>query len=128
MNSFNHYALGAVAGFLFRRIAGIDAASPGFTRIDIRPVLDPRLRRAGADYESVLGRISTDWDWDLGRAFRLTVTIPPNATARVRLPGHLGRRAELVSGNTRSEPVIGSGDLELSVDLSAGRHTLTLAP
>ena len=128
MNSFNHYALGAVAGFLFRRIAGIDAAAPGFTRIDIRPVLDPRLRRAGADYESVLGRIATDWDWDVGRAFRLSVTIPPNATARVRLPGHLGRRAELASGNARSEPPIGAGDLELNVELSAGRHTLTVTP
>jgi alpha-L-rhamnosidase len=128
MNSFNHYALGAVAGFLFRRIAGIDAAAPGFTEIDIRPVLDPRLRRAGADYDSVLGRISTDWEWDLGKVFRLAVTIPPNATARVRLPTWLGRRAELVSGNARSEPLTRLGDPELSFNLSAGGHTLTLRP
>jgi len=126
MNSFNHYALGAVAGFLFRRVAGIDAAAPGFTRIDIRPVLDPRLRRAGADYDSMLGRISTDWDWDLGNTFRLTATIPPNATARLRLPAQLGRRVELVSGDARSGSVIGSGDPEFSVDLSAGRHAVTL--
>ena len=126
MNSFNHYALGAVAGFLFRRIAGIDAAAPGFSRIEIAPVLDRRVRRAGADYESVLGRIATDWEWDVGRAFRLAVTVPPNATARVRLPGHLGGRAELVSGDARSEPSINAGDLEFSLDLNAGRHTLTL--
>ncbi len=126
MNSFNHYALGAVAGFLFRRIAGIDAAAPGFTRIDIRPVLDRRLRRAGADYDCVLGRISTDWEWDLGGRFRLATTIPPNATARVRLPAELGRRAELVSAGARSELPIEPGDLELSVELGAGRHTLTL--
>ncbi|HLY80210.1 MAG TPA: family 78 glycoside hydrolase catalytic domain, partial [Caulobacteraceae bacterium] len=128
MNSFNHYALGAVAGFLFRRIAGIDAAAPGFTRIDIAPVLDPRLRRAGADYESVLGRIATDWEWAPGERFRLSATIPPNATARVRLPGHLGRRVELVSGDIRAEPLMAPGDLEISVELSAGHHTLAVTP
>ncbi len=66
MNSFNHYAFGAVGGFLFRRVAGIDAAAPGFREITVAPVLDPRVRRAGADYESVLGRISTDWTWTPG--------------------------------------------------------------
>ena len=38
----------------------------------------------------------------------------------------LGRHAELVSGNARSEPTIDAGDLELSVELSAGRHALPL--
>jgi alpha-L-rhamnosidase len=130
MNSFNHYALGAVAGFLFRRIAGIEAAAPGFTRIDIRPVLDPRLRRAGADYDSVLGRISTDWDWDAGKAFRLSATIPPNATARVRLPAHLGRQVEIVSGGQAPSPqnLADLADGELSFDLDAGRHALTVTP
>jgi alpha-L-rhamnosidase len=99
MNSFNHYAFGAVAGFLFRRVAGIDAAAPGFREIAVAPILDPgldpRVRRAGADYESVLGRISTDWTWTPGEAFELKLTVPPNAVAHVDLPAHLGREAEL---------------------------------
>jgi alpha-L-rhamnosidase len=130
MNSFNHYALGAVAGFLFRRIAGIDAAAPGFTRIDIRPVLDPRLRRAGGDYDSVLGRISTDWDWDPGRTFKLAVAIPPNATARVRLPAHLGRQVEVVSGGQEALPatLTDVADAELGLELGAGLHAVTVTP
>ncbi len=97
MNSFNHYALGAVAGFLFRRVAGIEPAAPGFREITVAPVLDPRVRKAGADYDSVLGRISTDWSWAPGEKFELALTVPPNAVARVLLP--FGEEArELGSG------------------------------
>jgi alpha-L-rhamnosidase len=86
MNSFNHYALGAVCGFMFRRIAGIAALEPGFRRIAIRPIFDPRVKAGGADYDSVLGRISTAWrQFDEGQ-FTLEFKVPPNAEALVHLP------------------------------------------
>ena len=53
MNSYNHYAYGAVTGFLYRRLAGIAPASPGFRRIDIHPLNDPRLPYGGGRYRSV---------------------------------------------------------------------------
>jgi len=85
MNSYNHYAFGAVGGFLFRRVAGISPAAPGFKRILIKPALDPRVRAGGADYESMLGRIATRWrQSDAGLS--LDLTVPPNAVAEVRLP------------------------------------------
>jgi len=87
MNSYNHYAFGAVGGFLFRRVAGIAPASPGFKRIRVDPVTDPRVKSAGADYQSMLGRISTRWRREDHR-FSLDLTVPPNATAEVRLPTH----------------------------------------
>ncbi|HEX3919033.1 MAG TPA: family 78 glycoside hydrolase catalytic domain [Caulobacteraceae bacterium] len=122
MNSFNHYALGGACGFLFRRIAGIDAAAPGFREIRVAPVLDPRVRTAGADYDSVLGRISTDWTWAPGSRFDLAVTVPPNATARVVLPATLGRLAEgeALAQHNSAETV--------EFDLSPGRTQLTLRP
>jgi alpha-L-rhamnosidase len=85
MNSYNHYAFGAVGGFLFRRVAGIAAAAPGFKRIRIDPVTDPRVKSGGADYQSMLGRISTRWRREDHR-FSLDLTVPPNAVAEVRLP------------------------------------------
>jgi alpha-L-rhamnosidase len=121
MNSFNHYALGAVAGFLFRRIAGIDATEPGFRRIVVRPVLDPRLRRAGADYDSVLGRISTDWAWTPGERFELALTVPPSAAAEVRLPAMLGAEARAGAIVSRTE----GGELVL--ELGSGRHAISVA-
>lgn len=91
--SRNHFALGAITAFLFRRIAGIDAAKPGFEEIVVRPLLDPRVARGGGDYRSVMGRISTNWS----RAedmFMLDVTIPANATARIYLNAGAESRIE----------------------------------
>ena len=91
MNSYNHYAFGAVAGFLYRRLAGIEAAAPGFSRIRIRPLDDQRLPNGGGEYESVMGRISTFWE-RTGSSFLLNVTIPPNTEAEIHLPIREGAR------------------------------------
>jgi alpha-L-rhamnosidase len=86
VGSLNHYALGAVCGFLFRRIAGIAPLAPGFRKIEVRPLLDPRVKYGGGEYESVLGRISTAWEQHDAGEFRLGLTVPPNAMALVYLP------------------------------------------
>lgn len=84
--SHNHFTLGAVCGAIFRRVAGIDCASAGFSRITIRPCLDPRVKYGGGELESVMGTISTEW-WQLAAdGFAMAVTIPPNAAARIHLP------------------------------------------
>jgi len=86
MNSYNHYAFGAVAGFLYRRLAAIDPITPGFERIRIKPLNDARLPDGGGTYDSVLGRIATDWK-RTAAGFELAVTVPPNTEAEVHLPG-----------------------------------------
>jgi alpha-L-rhamnosidase len=91
MNSYNHYALGAICGFLFRRVAGIAPAAAGFRRIVFQPVLDARLPRGGGDYDSALGRISSRWERQDGGGFRLALSVPANATATVHLPAAGGR-------------------------------------
>jgi alpha-L-rhamnosidase len=92
--SQNHYAFGAICGFLFRRVAGIDAITPGFETIAIRPVLDARLKRGGGDYDSVMGRISTDWAQNADGSFSLKVHVPANASARVHLPASMDARIQ----------------------------------
>jgi alpha-L-rhamnosidase len=89
MNSFNHYALGAICGFMFRRIAGIDSTQPGFRAFRFRPMLDARVTRGGARYESVMGRIATNWRRN-GDHFSLELAVPPNVSAEVHLPAALG--------------------------------------
>ncbi|WP_132910522.1 alpha-L-rhamnosidase [Sphingomonas sp. BK235] len=91
MNSFNHYALGAVVGFLFRRIAGIAPTAPGFARFDVRPLCDPRMPSAGATYDARIGRISTRWQQERGR-FTLDLAVPVGSIARVFLPAVRGAR------------------------------------
>jgi len=85
MNSFNHYAFGAVGEYLYRFVAGIDTDGPGFRRILIQPQPGGGLTEARASYEAVTGAISSAWRIHDG-TFSLDVTLPPNTTARIRVP------------------------------------------
>jgi len=88
MNSFNHYAYGAIGEWLYARLAGIelDPAAPGYKRIILRPMPGGGLTYARARLRSMHGLIESAWRIRNGR-FRLEATIPPNTTATVHLPG-----------------------------------------
>ncbi|MFF2372142.1 family 78 glycoside hydrolase catalytic domain [Agromyces sp. NPDC058110] len=85
MTSFNHYALGAVAGFMHRVIAGLDTASPGGDQLRIAPHPGGGLRHASASHLGPLGLATSSWRRE-GELFTLDVLIPVGATARVHLP------------------------------------------
>lgn len=86
MNSFNHYALGAVVGFIFRRIAAITPLAPGFSEFAVDPLLDRRVPAGGATYEAKVGRIATRWRQQAGGLFEIDLNVPANASARLSLP------------------------------------------
>ncbi|QLK61278.1 Bacterial alpha-L-rhamnosidase [Enterobacteriaceae bacterium Kacie_13] len=91
MNSFNHYAYGAVGEWLYRVVAGIEADEerPGFKHALIRPLIGGDVTWVRAGYHSVYGEIGVQWQitgQDVqGKTVRLDVTIPPNATATISL-------------------------------------------
>ncbi len=87
MNSFNHYALGAVTAFLYRRVAGVAAASPGFAQVDVRPLMDPRLGDGRMSHETVHGRVETAWSVDAKGGCCFELELPQGMEARVTLPG-----------------------------------------
>jgi len=68
-------------------VAGIDQEprSSGYKRIVIHPHPGGGLTSARAEYDSVRGRIVSEWE-SIDGAFRLRVTIPPNITATVYVP------------------------------------------
>jgi alpha-L-rhamnosidase len=88
MNSFNHYAFGSVMAWVYRYVAGIDTApeTPGFRKIIVRPRLDERMNHARGEYDSVYGKIVTDWTGAPKGPFSLKLTVPANTTAIVYLP------------------------------------------
>jgi alpha-L-rhamnosidase len=92
MNSYNHYAFGSVIAWVYRYAAGIDTTpdSPGFKEIVVHPHLDARMTSARADYESVYGKIVSDWKGTPAGPFSLRVTIPANTSAKVFLPAITG--------------------------------------
>ena len=84
MNSYNHYAYGAVGEWLYRYAAGVDTVStdPGFHTIYLHPNFDARLGSLTLDYESPYGAIQSQWSVQ-GNQATWKVTIPPNATALI---------------------------------------------
>jgi alpha-L-rhamnosidase len=88
MNSYSHYAFGAVGEWLYRYLAGIDEApgSVGFGAIEIRPRWAAPLAAVRAVYRSPRGRIASAWRRLGNGAIEVTVTIPANTRGRVILP------------------------------------------
>jgi alpha-L-rhamnosidase len=89
MNSYNHYAYGAVADWIYRYAAGIDTTplDAGFHTIVLHPVFDPRLGGLEFSYQSSYGLISSGWTIR-EKSVAWSVTIPPNTTGRLDLrPG-----------------------------------------
>ncbi|WP_220090781.1 alpha-L-rhamnosidase [Micromonospora saelicesensis] len=99
MNSFNHYAYGAVGDWMYRTVAGIqpDAANPGYAHVTFAPQPGGNLTSAKASYRSAYGTIGSDWDLDARGDMRLRVTVPANTTATVRFPAP-GREAVTEGG------------------------------
>lgn len=85
MNSFNHYAFGAVGEYLYGGVGGIKAASPGYKSIVVKPAIGQGLSWADTSFESIHGRIASRWKADNG-TLALEVVIPPNTTATVHVP------------------------------------------
>jgi alpha-L-rhamnosidase len=87
MNSFNHWALGAIGEWVWRNIAGInpDESAPGYEHFIIAPRPGGGLEWVKASYESIRGRISSEWKSER-RKFTLQLTVPANTTATVYLP------------------------------------------
>ena len=87
MNSFNHYAYGAVGAWLYQEAAGIqyDAENPGYKHFTIDPEPDTSMDSVSGSYDSVYGKIVSDWTLS-GSSFTLHTEIPANTTADVYLP------------------------------------------
>jgi alpha-L-rhamnosidase len=97
MNSFNHYAYGAVAEWMFRYMAGIEADqfAPGFKHIILQPTLDDRteipqgqerITSVEASHHSCYGIIKSAWKLAKNGKLSYSATVPPNTTAILYLP------------------------------------------
>lgn len=89
MNSFNHYAYGAVGHWMYSDVAGIQSSEvrPGYKQIIIAPKVDSMLTYATSTHESLYGTIKSGWRLTDGQ-IELEVIIPPNSTAQILLPLH----------------------------------------
>lgn len=87
MNSFNHYAYGAIGQWMVERVAGLapDPSHPGYQHILVRPLPGGPLTWAKAELETPYGKAASAWKKE-GDKLTMTVTVPPNATATIEFP------------------------------------------
>ena len=87
MNSFNHYAYGAIGDWMYRVVAGLDTDEdvPGYKKIKIKPHIGGNLTHAAATLNTYYGKVHSGWKFVNGQLI-LDVEIPANTTAAVYIP------------------------------------------
>ncbi|WP_405743142.1 glycoside hydrolase family 78 protein [Streptomyces sp. NBC_00028] len=133
MNSFNHYAYGAVMEWMYAYMAGIarDPDSPGFKHFLLQPHLDPtgRITRVSAAYESPYGRIRSEWGLDGGgTTLSYDVQVPANSEATLRLPAASAdavREGRTPLAGVEGVRFLGHADGVASYRLPSGSYQLT---
>ena len=98
MNSFNHYAYGAIGDWMYRVSAGIEIVKPGYKHIAIQPHPTKKLTYSKASFESSYGIISSGWERN-GSKIIVRATIPANTIATIKLPVN---SAGMVTDNGKS--------------------------
>jgi alpha-L-rhamnosidase len=87
MNSFNHYAYGAIGDWMYRVVAGIDTeeSQPGYKAIVIKPHVGGKFTNASANLETKYGVVKSSWKISGGK-INFDVEIPANTKAIVYIP------------------------------------------
>ncbi|QIP17321.1 family 78 glycoside hydrolase catalytic domain [Spirosoma aureum] len=86
MNSFNHYAFGAVNEWLFGNAAGLKVGEAGYRTFTIKPeIANEGLNYVNATYRSINGKIESSWK-KAGKTVTLKITVPVNTVATVFIP------------------------------------------
>ncbi len=139
MNSFSHYAFGAVMEWAFRDLAGIDTRDPGYGMILFRPRIPSAASNpAGrpldwveAEYDGPRGRIASRWKRS-PEGLVVKVTVPANAVAEIHLPaGEPAAVSEggrpLAAGETPGVKAVRVADGLVIVEAGSGDYVFTVA-
>ncbi|MBK6978018.1 MAG: family 78 glycoside hydrolase catalytic domain [Cytophagaceae bacterium] len=117
MNSFNHYSFGAVAAWMYNYSLGIqrDSDSPAFKNFILQPSPDPNgdITSASGYYDSVYGRISSEWKKEKGK-LTFKCTVPPNSRSTLFLPANDISKV-LESGKKLTNATIENGKVKMTL-------------
>ena len=130
MNSFNHYAYGAIGEWLYASVSGIDydPAVPGGQRLRLHPRLGGDLRYARASLSSPYGKIESAWKLS-HQTWTWDVTIPPNTSASANLPTSNARAVRVNKKTLESAEgvsVLRKPNATIAVQLLAGRYRFVI--
>ncbi len=131
MNSFNHYAYGAIGDWIYSNIAGLqdDEDYPGYKHFTIRPLITDSLDYARFYFNSMYGTIRSEWSRK-GNQIELNIAVPPNTRATIILYTSdidtVTEGGKLLSEVFESSEVIFSGT-ECRISIGSGNYNFKKA-
>jgi alpha-L-rhamnosidase len=104
MTSFNHYAFGSIAKFLYERLAGLQRVEPGWKKCRIAPCIGAEFSEASASHESPLGLVSCSW--------KMTNSVQNQSHLEVKVIVPQGMSCEIIlpEGSGELHKTVGQGD------------------
>lgn len=126
MNSYNHYAYGAIGDWMYRKMVGLDTdeSAPGYKKIIIKPHVGGNFTHADLQYDTYYGMIKTGWKMNDGK-LAMNVSIPANTTATVFVPA---KSVESIYENgtavssSRDLKVAGNKDGYVELNIGSGNY------
>jgi alpha-L-rhamnosidase len=117
MNSFNHYAYGAIGQWFYEAVLGIAPleSNPGFAEFEAKPIPGGGLSDARGHLDTMRGRIESAWHFEAD-IFSYQLTVPPNARAHVTMPFEAPIAQHEHAATSGGRPVL---------SLAPGRHELS---
>jgi alpha-L-rhamnosidase len=130
MNSFNHYAYGAVADWMFQHLGGLQILEPGYKKSRIAPLIGlGGLGHAEGSIRTPYGLLACNWKLVNGKTV-ISVVVPPNTTAQVLIPAP--HAAAVREGNTSAVSAAGVkestfSEARLTLLVGSGRYEFIVA-
>jgi alpha-L-rhamnosidase len=128
MNSFNHYAYGAIGDWMYRVMAGINEGEPGYKKIVIKPHPGGGLTSAAADLQTYYGKVRSAWQLQ-GEQLQLEVEVPVNTTAIIYIPAKnadaVTEGSKKISGN-KALKIAGQEGAYIKVETGSGKYAFTV--
>jgi alpha-L-rhamnosidase len=128
MNSFNHYAYGAIGDWMYRVSAGIETMGPGYKHIILQPHPTGKLTYSRASFESSYGTIASGWERKDGKVI-IKVMIPANTSATIILPAEsqdkVTEEGRALSQNVHLKD-IRTSDNKLTMQAGSGEYTFEI--
>jgi alpha-L-rhamnosidase len=128
MNSFNHYAYGAVADWMFQKLGGLQIIEPGYKKSRIAPLVGKDgLIQSRCTLRTPYGLLSSAWKQADGK-LTLSVTIPANTSAEVVIPTATAESVREGSRPAASAPGVHAASFQngaLTLHVGSGRYDFT---
>jgi len=126
MNSFNHYAYGAIGEWLYSHVAGIKNCekNPGYKKFILSPHPGGELNNVSAEFMSMYGKIKSVWSIEED-SFNYSVEIPANTTATITLPNADLTKVNLNGKELSSDLNAKQTDKEVVIEMGSGKYEFT---